>query len=472
MLALAASSLERPRAEVSIEQLREVRWHNCTHGSSRPVSADAAVDDADRSDDSQLIGHCAMWNKTVCEAAGAPTVPPPNWAGTCYQKPRLLQSSKSTSVCPDYRGVGVVIHGLKGVFCARPCETRDEVSCDDCPCPKTGGCPCKILNKTTGQCAYCAGECKREGYPGKKIPDSAPCTAGAQLTCPCDVPRVNDKPILAKPQCILTNCQDTPAYDHGDSRPLCALTCDPDVQVAEGENMCQPGATCERVPGAGFSPPGVCTFAPDETIPPFISGDNKSAARLPQLPGWTWADYKCAGNKTTVAPVKPSGPQSSEAVAALIDDSQTSPIVVEDTCLNNCPAFHGQPRYTCVRNGTEGDWHTTYCVNIDYAQGLFPFPATYPDSGCFSQCSRLPPNSKWTPPLPGDPRCHPQPSPPPPPPPPPTPPPPPLATNPWCVAVRNLRFLFRFPPIKRRLTRGRTRFATTLAAFGSVTRSP
>ena len=46
------------------------------------------------------------------------------------------------------------------------------------------------------------------------------------------------------------------------------------------------------MPGATFSPAGVCTFPKDETIPEYLPGvsDNKSVAKLPQLPGWAWGD--------------------------------------------------------------------------------------------------------------------------------------------------------------------------------------
>lgn len=145
-----------------------VRWLNCTHG--QPANGTV------------INQHCDMLNKSICEAAGAPTVPPPAWQGVCYQAPRTPPpGAKSPSVCSDYRGIGVVIHGVKGAFCARPCATADELTCDNCPCHPEGGnpCPCKIMNKSTGKCAYCAGECKHEHGSGVPEPSSsAPCSPG------------------------------------------------------------------------------------------------------------------------------------------------------------------------------------------------------------------------------------------------------------------------------------------------------
>ena len=69
-----------PRPELAV--LRTVKWYNCTHGSPHFDNHSAA-----------LIGHCRMWNKTICEAAGAPTVPPPNWNQECYQKPRPVPTA-------------------------------------------------------------------------------------------------------------------------------------------------------------------------------------------------------------------------------------------------------------------------------------------------------------------------------------------------------------------------------------------
>ena len=58
-------------------------------------------------------------------------------------------------------------------------------------------------------------------------------------------------------------------------------------------SWCQPGASCERVPNASFTPAGICTFLEIVAgIPPYLPGDNPADAKKKQLPGWTWADYK------------------------------------------------------------------------------------------------------------------------------------------------------------------------------------
>lgn len=84
----------------------------------------------------------------------------------------------------------------------------------------------------------------------------------------------------------------------------------------------------------------------------------------------------------------------------------------------HCPAMN---ETVCVLNGSAAEGGgQKYCVNAgalgragDFAFGMM---------GCINGCKSPPAN--WTPPLPGDPRCHPKPTPtPPPPPPPPTPPP-------------------------------------------------
>ena len=161
--------------------MKGLQWVNCTH-----ARTPGAADSLSLAAPMQL---CSMNNKSICEAAGAPTVPPPNFTGVCYQAPQMpLPGAQIPSVCSDYRGVGVVIHGVKGVFCARPCATEDALSCDTCPChPENGNpCPCKIMNKTDPtQCLYCSGECKAEhGNPQPRIPSSAPCSPGGKISMP------------------------------------------------------------------------------------------------------------------------------------------------------------------------------------------------------------------------------------------------------------------------------------------------
>ena len=146
---------------------------------------------------------CEMGNKSVCEAAGAPTVPPPNETNTdCYERPTIGNWTNnsgffSSGLCQDYRGVATVMHGLKGAFCARPCALAGQLSCDTC---KEA---CKIKNTTTGECAYCSGECAAEQCGnGKTYPSCTainPCTPQSKMVCPCAVPNdANGKPILAQ----------------------------------------------------------------------------------------------------------------------------------------------------------------------------------------------------------------------------------------------------------------------------------
>ena len=144
-----------PVAADDLRLLRGVEWENCTHGRAAGGNGSAAV-----------MKLCEMHNKTVCEAAGAPTVPPPDFnTSSCYGKPDAAPGSNNhnggagnasgfynSGLCKDYRGVATVIHGLQGVFCARPCAQAGQLSCDACR-PE-----CKITNASTGECAYCSGE--------------------------------------------------------------------------------------------------------------------------------------------------------------------------------------------------------------------------------------------------------------------------------------------------------------------------
>ena len=97
-------------------QLRGVQsWENCTHGYYSNSSGAAGV-----------MKLCETHNKSVCEAAGAPTVPPPNFTtSSCYGKPTVNESNDhaggdgnasgfyNSGLCEDYRGVATVIHGRK-----------------------------------------------------------------------------------------------------------------------------------------------------------------------------------------------------------------------------------------------------------------------------------------------------------------------------------------------------------------------
>eukprot|EP01047_Picozoa_sp_COSAG01_P048406 COSAG01_NODE_4714_length_4796_cov_6.907813_3_plen_304_part_00 len=219
--------------------------------------------------------------------------------------------------------------------------------------------------------------------------------------------------MLARPQCVVTDCGDGGLTVKSlERRPLCALTCDPDATPPPGRSICQPGATCERVPNASFSPAGLCTFPPDPTIPPYHPG-RPASGQLPypgvaQMHGWTWGSYWGA------------------------------------TGNDSCPAIP-YPRFTCVSNGSQPSSRAVpFCVDARDAGPFFPFPTIYGDDPtCGGHCTPLPPGQK----MPMPPHCHPPtptPPPPPPPPPPPQPPPPlpppppapapPLSTNP-CIRV-------------------------------------
>lgn len=248
---------------------------------------------------------CKMHNKSICEAAGAPTVPPPNFnTSSCYGKPDNVTGSNNhkggagnasgfynSGLCKDYRGVATVIHGLKGVFCARPCSQAGQLSCDTCK-PE-----CQIKNASTGACAYCSGECATEQCGnGKTYPACTkidPCKPQSKLVCDCPVPDDDSgRPVLALPQCILTGCGCTGTAEQCGSgnqyagrvngpQPLCALTCDPSAKAPTGRSICPTGMSCEAAPGASFSPAGVCTYPVDRNGPtPYTPGDtpNKTAA--------------------------------------------------------------------------------------------------------------------------------------------------------------------------------------------------
>ena len=103
------------------EQLQNVRWLNCSHGA--PAGHDRPM---------QL---CKLNETGACEAAGAPTVPPPNWDGICYRAP-TAPNAQDDLVCNfGQPGAGVdsiptVIHGLKGAFCGPPCLPKGATSCE------------------------------------------------------------------------------------------------------------------------------------------------------------------------------------------------------------------------------------------------------------------------------------------------------------------------------------------------------
>eukprot|EP01047_Picozoa_sp_COSAG01_P048405 COSAG01_NODE_4714_length_4796_cov_6.907813_2_plen_250_part_00 len=132
--------------------LAGVRWINCTHGHE---AGGRGVGSGQNGAPITARQFCDMRNKSVCEAAGAPTVPPPGWDEICYVKPVKPKSPQAGSNCPlkGFEGVAVVVKGVGGSFCARPCMTAEESSCVGCPDDA-----CQVKNQSTGKC----GERKRD----------------------------------------------------------------------------------------------------------------------------------------------------------------------------------------------------------------------------------------------------------------------------------------------------------------------
>ena len=330
--------------------LTDVEWLNCTHG--RPAGNRSAV-----------VQLCTLDEKGVCEAAGAPTVPPPDWDGVCFDKPTKPRSYGKSVCQPDIEGIATVVKGLSGSFCAMPCMTKSQASCEGCP---DDG--CQVKNDTTGQCVRCASSCKDQ-------PEfhSAPCDAREEMVCPCGGGTdAAGQPLLARPQCVATDCGPYP--NDLQRRPLCALTCDPDAAVPPGRHNCQPGATCERVPNASFTPAGICTWPMDNTIAPYVPGVPSPSEPAVQKPGWSWSAAHGAQG------------------------------------LNACPTIQ-VPRYSCVANSSTSK---AYCVPLGNSTHYFTYPTmgAEGDPPCGGHCSALPPNA--VPPL-MPPHCHPAPPPPPPP---------------------------------------------------------
>lgn len=340
------------RGPASPSLLANVDWLNCTHG--RPAGNGSTV-----------VQLCTLDEKGVCEAAGAPTVPPPDWDGVCFDKPTKPRSYGKSVCQPDIEGIATVVKGLSGSFCAMPCITRSQASCE--ACPDDG---CQVKNATTGQCVRCASSCKDQ-------PEfhSAPCDAREEMVCPCGGGTdAAGHLLLAQPQCVVTDCGPYP--NDLQRRPLCALTCDPDATVPPGRHKCQPGATCERVPNASFTPAGICTWPMDNTIAPYVPGFPSPSEPKAQMEGWSWGAAHGA------------------------------------TGSSSCPAVH-VPRYSCVANSSTSK---AYCVPIGNSTHYFTYPTmgAEGDPPCGGHCSVLPPNID--PPL-MPPHCHaapPVPTPPPP----------------------------------------------------------
>ena len=110
--------------------------------------------------------------------------------------------------------------------------------------------------------SFCAPECGGGG--------DSDCL-GAFKNLEDDYRRYNLPPIRAKPQCILSTCGGSAGAGDKNVSRTCALICDPDDTSAGNcawSSPCRRGSTqpcagsavCRRVPNAGFSPGGICTF--------------------------------------------------------------------------------------------------------------------------------------------------------------------------------------------------------------------
>jgi hypothetical protein len=269
------STTDAATGGLSAGDLHSVVWHNCTHGVLR---------------NGTLVQHCDAGDELLCQAAGAPTVPPPDWDGVCYRAPQK-PNANDHEVCnvgqpgPDsWDNFATVVHGIAGSFCASTCQPRESTNCTGCP----GA--CQINDTKTGKCKWCSphfegphderssagrqlqvcchpqshsepmrsdvlalqivgpsySDCKVPSCDGSTSNKCSPCDGNDhqhELICPCGVPTdTSGQPILATPQCVLSSCGDfgvwPPLYRH---LGMCTLTCDPDLKVPAGRRNCQVG---------------------------------------------------------------------------------------------------------------------------------------------------------------------------------------------------------------------------------------
>lgn len=213
----------------SLAGLVDLRWHNCTH-------------------DASLTQRCTRENSTVCEHAGAPTVPTP---------------------CPEPGQPDQFMYGIPG-------QTMGEENPYICGSPRCASSPPEfpmVVHGVSG--TYCAPECGGA--------DASPNE--------CSHPTKFNN-IHAKPMCLLRPCEmeakraartgrvrervETPGCDFS----VCALACDPSIpqdpapvppgQPNPNRPNCPTGMTCKPVPDAAFKPPApptppnpLCTTALD-----------------------------------------------------------------------------------------------------------------------------------------------------------------------------------------------------------------
>ena len=287
--------------ELLLRRLDDVRvWENCTHGRADNRSA--------------LVQYCDHQNHSLCEGAGAPTVPQtcPNqdmflicdYTG-CYPKP-FCEGFTPPGTTPPGRNPQpyhcfcpngasqqqttsrpITVPGIPGTICAPPCESN-------------------------GQCCESYQRDHRFHTP---------------------------LPILAKPQCVLTdaNVSHSSAPDGKCKGSMCVLTCDPSIpQIGNCSGgmdpdgrpnnsscptNCQFDQHCYPVPDASFSPKGICVWTEG------IHDDWRNAStgkRFPNHPrpdslpvnGWSTGRLLCGASSsasnescfTCPAPPPPSPP--------------------------------------------------------------------------------------------------------------------------------------------------------------------
>ena len=185
------------RAPPRPKLLQGIEWVNCTHGRRNKSAA--------------VVEHCGMRNKTVCEAAGAPTVPQ-----TCANEDMFL-------IC-DYTGC------YSKPFCegfTPPGTTPPGRN----PQPYHCFCPNGPKEQTTTSRPITI-----PGIPGTIC--APPCDSSGKC---CESYQRDHRfqtplPILAKPQCVVADASASPPDDpEAKCRgSMCVLTCDPTTNLRCG----------------------------------------------------------------------------------------------------------------------------------------------------------------------------------------------------------------------------------------------